>query len=175
MIVVCDTSPLNYLVLIQHVDVLPSLFGRVVAPPAVLDELQHPGAPAPVRAWASTPPTWLEVRAPGSIDPSLRLGPGEAEAISLARELGADAVLIDERKALSVARQCGLFVTGTLGVLTIAAEKGLLALPDAIAALRQTSFRASDELLDEMLRRDRQRTESPELGRPTQEQPQPAP
>ena len=161
MIVVSDTSPLNYLVLIQHVEVLPALFGRVVAPPAVLDELQHPGTPAAVRAWAAAPPGWLEVRAPASIDPGLRLGPGEAEAISLARELKADAVLIDERKALTVARQCGLFVTGTLGVLEIAAEKGLIVLAEAIAALRRTSFRVSDEILDEVLRRDRKRALGP--------------
>ena len=51
MIVVSDTSPLNYLVLIEHSRVLPLLFGRVIAPPAVIAELQHPGAPAVVRAW----------------------------------------------------------------------------------------------------------------------------
>ena len=151
MIVVSDTSPLNYLVLVQHQDVLPALFGRVLAPPAVIAELQHPGAPAVVRSWASTPPPWLEVRAPAMVDPDLELGPGEAEAISLARELKADVVLIDERKAFTVARQCGLFVTGTLGVLAIAAEKGLIALPEAIAALRRTSFRVSREVLDDLL------------------------
>ncbi len=157
MIVVSDTSPLSYLVLIQHADVLPALFGRVLAPPAVIAELRHPGTPAAVRAWAETAPAWLEVRAPASLDPTLQLGPGEVEAISLAREVKADAVLIDERKALTAARKCGLFVTGTLGVLEIAAEKGLIALPAAFAALRQTSFRVSDGLLDEMLPRDRQR------------------
>jgi len=158
VIVVSDTSPLNYLVLIQHADVLPLVFGRVLAPPAVIAELLHPGSPAVIQAWAQTPPTWLEVRAPAAIDPSLGLGPGETEAISLARELKADVVLIDERKGLAVARQCGLFVTGTLGVLGIAAEKELISLPSAIAALRQTSFRASDDLLNAMLQRDRERS-----------------
>lgn len=159
MIVVSDTSPLNYLVLIQHVNVLPSLFGRVVAPPAVVAELRHPGAPAAVRAWAAAPPEWLEVRSPASIDPSQGLGAGEAEAISLARELSADAVLIDERKALTVARQHGMFVTGTLGVLQIAAEKGLITLSEAILALRQTTFRASEKLLKEVLQREVDRQE----------------
>ena len=160
MIVVSDTSPLNYLVLIQHVDVLPSLFGRVMAPPAVVAELRHPGAPAAVRSWAAAPPEWLEVRSPASIDPSQGLGAGEAEAISLARELNADAVLIDERKALTVAREHGMFVTGTLGVLQIAAEKGLITLPEAILALRQTSFRASEELLNQVLKREADRKEN---------------
>jgi predicted nucleic acid-binding protein len=153
MIVVADTSPLNYLVLVQYQDVLPALFGRVLAPPAVIAELRHPGAPPAVRSWASTPPPWLEVRTPVNVDPDVKLGPGEAEAISLARELKADVVLIDERKAFTVARECGLFVTGTLGVLAIAAEKGLVSLPEVLAALRRTSFRVSREVLDELLGR----------------------
>ena len=44
MIVVSDTSPLNYLVLIEEVEVLPAIFGRVVVPPAVVEELQAPGS-----------------------------------------------------------------------------------------------------------------------------------
>jgi predicted nucleic acid-binding protein len=53
MIVVSDTSPLNYLVLIQRAEILPSLFGRIIAPPAVMGELQHPGAPTVVHAGAA--------------------------------------------------------------------------------------------------------------------------
>ena len=123
-----------------------------------MTELRHPGAPVAVRAWAASPPTWLEVRAPESIDPNVKLGPGETEAISLALELKADAVLIDERKGLMVARELGLFATGTLGVLEIAAEKGLIDLAWAIAILRQTTFRASGEVLDAMLQRDQKRS-----------------
>ncbi len=162
MIVVSDTSPLNYLVLIERAHLLPLLFGRVVAPPAVIAELQHPGAPAVVRAWAAGPPVWLEIRPPAGIDTTLGLGPGETEAISLARELHADAVLIGERRALTIARKAGLFVTGTLGVLVIAAERGLIDLAQAVAALKQTTFRVSDEVLDEVLQReaDRQRPRS---------------
>jgi predicted nucleic acid-binding protein len=53
MIVVSDTSPLNYLILIERVNVLPILFNRVVAPPAVVAELCHPEAPKVVADWAS--------------------------------------------------------------------------------------------------------------------------
>jgi len=158
VIVVSDTSPLNCPVFTQHADVLPSLFGRVLVPPAVLAELLHPGTPTAIRAWAQAPPAWLEVRAPAAIDVTLGLGPGEMEANSLAREAKADVVLIDERKGLTVARRCGLFVTGTLGVLEIAAEKALISLPAAIAALRRTTFRVSEELLEAMLQRDRERS-----------------
>jgi predicted nucleic acid-binding protein len=157
MIVVSDTSPLNYLVLIEQVQVLPVLFGRVIVPPAVMAELQHAGAPDVVRAWAASPPPWLEIQPPARIEPLLGLGAGETQAIRLAQELLADAILIDERRAATIARQAGLFVTGTLGVLEIAAERGLIDVVQTIAALRQTTFRVSDEVLDGVLQRDANR------------------
>lgn len=98
MIVIADTSPVNYLVLIQEADLLPRLFGQVLIPPAVFAELKDPQAPPPVRAWLATAPLWLQVH-------SLRLHPdpaldyldaGEREAIALAMELKADQVLMDE-------------------------------------------------------------------------------
>jgi predicted nucleic acid-binding protein len=75
MIVVSDTTPLNYLILIDSAHVLPALFGRVYAPPAVIWELAHPRSPEPVRRWTDSLPEWLTVQEPTRIDPSLRLGP----------------------------------------------------------------------------------------------------
>jgi predicted nucleic acid-binding protein len=97
VIVVCDTSPINYLVLIGHIDVLFSLFREVVIPSAVFSELKHARTPQEVRQWIAQPPAWLQVRSPTSVDPSLRLGRGETEAISLALELKADLLLMDDR------------------------------------------------------------------------------
>ena len=88
---------------------------------------------------------------------ALALGAGEAEAIGLAQELHADYLLIDERKASLIARRLGLTVTGTLTVLSLAAEKDLLSLPAAIAALRQTNFRGPADLIAELLKQDEQR------------------
>jgi predicted nucleic acid-binding protein len=157
MIVVSDTSPLNYLALIGQADVLPALFGRVFIPPAVLAELRQSGAPQVVADWAATPPTWLEIMAPLAIDSQLPLGRGETEAIALAQQLKANQLLIDERKAVVIARQLGLAVTGTLGVLSLAAEKELLILSEVITALQQTNFRAPADLIKELLQRDEQR------------------
>lgn len=56
MIVVADTSPLNYLVLIDAVDLLPDLFGTVLIPEAAFKELKHPQTPAKVRDWILSPP-----------------------------------------------------------------------------------------------------------------------
>jgi predicted nucleic acid-binding protein len=61
--------------------------------------------------------------------------------------------LIDERKAVGIARECGLLVTGTLGVLALAAEAKFVDLNASIRRLLQTNFRASPKLIDELLRR----------------------
>lgn len=153
MIAVSDTSPLNYLVLIGHVNVFPKLFGRIVTPPAVIAELMHPGAPPSVLAWAAAP-LWLEIVRPSAIESTLGLGAGETEAISVARELNTDMLLIDERKAKAVAHRLGLRVSGTLNVLALAAERQLLDLTSAIAVLRKTTFREPTKLVEGLLERE---------------------
>ena len=115
MIVVSDTSPLNYLVLIGYVEILPKLFGRVLVPPVVLQELQHSKAPASVRDWAKNPPDWLEVQMAKSKQKIADLGAGESEAIALAQETRADLILIDERAGATIAKKFGLQDIGTLG------------------------------------------------------------
>jgi len=154
VIVVSDTSPLNYLVWIGQVELLPALFDRVVVPPAVLRELQHGGAPVDVRSWASHLPRWLESQTPKSGPRFEVLGEGENEAIALAVQMGVELLLVDERLAANVARSLGLKATGTLGVLDWAAERKLIELPSVLTLLRQTNFRCSDRLYADLLRRD---------------------
>lgn len=64
MLVIANTSPLHYLVLIDHPAILPTLFGRVLIPPAVVEELQRPHTPTAVSVWMASPPGWLEMRTP---------------------------------------------------------------------------------------------------------------
>ena len=59
MRVIADTTPLRYLVVLGHVDLLPALFGQILTPPAVAGELYHPKAPAVVRAWIAHLPGWI--------------------------------------------------------------------------------------------------------------------
>jgi predicted nucleic acid-binding protein len=153
--VVSDTSPICYLLLIGHVDILPALFGGIAAPRAVRDELAHPGAAPSVRHWIASPPDWLAVRtAPVEPAPDLaRLHMGEREAILLATSLSADLLLVDEKRARQAAQERGIAVTGLLGVLDMAAERGLLALPEAVESLRRTSFRVEPRLLKLLLDR----------------------
>src|SRR6202035_4714806 len=98
MIVVADTSPLNYLILIDEVSLLAALFGRVLLPTAVAQELSQPNAPIKGREWMSKMPAWAEVRSVTiATNPMLmRLDRGEREAIQLALEAGVKTVLIDE-------------------------------------------------------------------------------
>ena len=114
--------------------------------------------------WAKSPPAWLEVRSPQETPHFPGLGPGESAAIALAQQEHAAALLIDERDGTAVARQLGLVVTGTLAILSLAAERGLLSLPAAFVALRQTTFRGPWKLMDEMLRIDAARHSAERRG-----------
>ena len=90
-LVIADTTPLNYLILIQQIQLLPTLFERVFIPAAVRDELRHNDAPTVVREWVAVLPAWLEVTDPTTrtTDPTLdRLDEGERAAIQLARRAG---------------------------------------------------------------------------------------
>lgn len=154
MIVVADTSPINYLVLIGQSQILADMFGQVIIPEAVLIELSAPETPEEVRQWLAARPSWLIVRHASSIVASLAdLELGEQEAISLATELSANLVVIDDYRGRQAAQKLGLSVTGTLGVLVRSASVGLLNLRDAIDRLRATTFHASPNLLEEILHR----------------------
>ncbi len=155
MIVIADTGPINYLILIGEIQVLPELYQRVTIPRSVCEELCRPGAPEPVRTWSAQPPSWLEVRTPtGSPDPDLlRLDAGERDAILLAEELAAE-IIIDEIRGRREAQRRRIPFTGTLGVLVAGAELGLLDLRNAVDRLRQTSFHISAKILERLLERE---------------------
>lgn len=146
MKIVSDSSPLHYLILIGKVDLLRVLFGTIVIPRCVQEELECPGAPPAVREWFSAMPTWACVCAVVAAYPSLPLGKGESEAIYLATELHADAVLLDDKKARRIAQEHGLAVAGTLAILRAAHDRGLVQLPEVIRDLRQCGFRMSEKL-----------------------------
>jgi predicted nucleic acid-binding protein len=157
--IAADTTPLNYLVLIEAVEILPQLDGIVRIPPAVRDELAHPNTPLRVRTWIAQPPSWLRIVTLNlPVDPVLLgLDAGEREAIALASELRAELLLIDERDGASAARQRGLLVTGTLAVLDLAAARGWVDLRTMFERLRQTTFRPPLRLMASMLEQDARR------------------
>lgn len=75
----------------------------------------------------------------------------------LAERLQADILLMDDRKGVQAARKRGLRVTGTLGLLDLAARNGIVDFNDSVARLRQTNFRIQQPVLDALLQRRRDR------------------
>lgn len=160
-VVVSDTSPLHYLILCGVEQILPQLFERVVIPPTVFAELQHPQTPAPVQAWMRALPTWVSVESPTALDPTLDVDAGELEAICLALEISATVVLMDDRAGRHAAAQCGLAVIGTLGLLEQAAARGLIDLPLTLERLQRTNARVDPRLVEALIQRHAARSPAP--------------
>jgi predicted nucleic acid-binding protein len=133
MIVISDTGPLRYLAVLGHAELLPQLFAQILCPSDIISECQHPKAPDALRALITAQPEWLVIRDPQNVGPELacQLDKGEAAAISLAQEVGADFV-----------------VAGTLKILALAAQRGLLDYHATVSELRTTTnFRVSDAVV----------------------------
>lgn len=158
MLVVSNTSPILNLAIINQLFLLQQQFGKVLIPKAVVEELKisenRPGSAIIQDAIASG---WIEVQE--AHDQSLTrllkqtLDQGESEAISLALELNADWILLDEREGRKTAKFLGLQVTGILGILLRAEQDGQLeSLPVAINNLiHQAGFRIAPNLLKRIL------------------------
>ncbi|MDZ4802851.1 MAG: DUF3368 domain-containing protein [Bryobacteraceae bacterium] len=150
MIVVADSGPLHYLLLIDQIELLRRFYGQVVIPDAVANQLSAANSPVTVSTWMALPPEWAVVTAVSldqieSVTDELDLG--ERAAIALAGFLRADLLLIDEAAGRVEAKRRNLRVTGTLGVLRAAAEQGIVNIPDVLDKLRQTSFYADEVLV----------------------------
>jgi len=149
MLVVSDTSPVTALLQIGQAGLLTTLFGHVVIPPTVKHEL--------LRFHASLPENFeiRPIRDRQAVE-ALRqdLDQGEAEAIVLAEECQADYLLIDEKRARSVAEARGLRVVGLLGVLLIAKDKRHISSVTAILAELESraGFFVSDTVKQIVLR-----------------------
>jgi predicted nucleic acid-binding protein len=152
MIVVADASPLVVLAKIGLTEILPKLFGKVIIPLAVYDELLAPRRPENVRNYFATRPTWIDIRTPHTTLVIPDLHEGETAALALAIELHADLVLVDERAAYRAAVERHLAAVGTIRVLERAAEAGLVDLAVAFEAVKQTDFWLPAGLLDGRLK-----------------------
>ena len=127
-LVVSDTSPIRALAHLNQLGLLARLFGQVLVPPAVEVELASPPAGLPkvnVRTLQG-----VQVRAPQNRQRVLEfmqtLDPGESEALALALEIHADALLIDEAAGRAMAQEVGLRPIGVLGILLRAKQRNLI-------------------------------------------------
>lgn len=149
------------LVVIGHVDILPTMFREVLIPPEAALELASPRRPPEVRTVIAPPAPWLRILAPSSIETIPGLDAGETAAIALAAEVHAGRLIIDEYRGRKAATERGLNVVGTVGVLELAAEMGLINLRRAFERVKQTDFWISHKLLDERLDRFLHRKKTP--------------
>lgn len=153
MIVIADTSPLNYLILIEQAELLHRLFGAVIIPRTVFDELCDTGASIQVRNWTQNLPVWIQVKNTTLTSQTLldNLDDGEKEAILLAQELSADLLLLDDKQGRRAALELGIAITGTIGILDRAAQLGLIDLKVELEKLKDTSFYVSEEITRKLL------------------------
>lgn len=156
MLVVSDSSPLNFLIRLGCEEVLHALFGRVLIPPTVQEELSRPTTPQVVRDFIASKPAWLEVRSPTSIEHIPKLDAGEEAAISLAREVKADVLLMDEKAGRQAAAQRGFATIGLLGILDRADERGLIDF-EVIHSKLPADYRIDPALVEATLERSRLR------------------
>lgn len=153
-VVIADTGPINYLILIDCIHIFPRLFTHVVLPAAVVRELSDRNAPHSVRAWIGAPPDWVEIYRRQDDSRLLPgLGSGESEAIRLSEELQPGVLLMDDRRGAAAAAARGLRVAGTLGILARAADAGIIDLAAAFSSLTETNFRYQQRMLDALLKR----------------------
>jgi predicted nucleic acid-binding protein len=153
-VIVSDTSPIRYLVLIEEVYLLEKLYGHILIPDTVAKELTTERTPPAVRDWMQAPPPWVEIKPLVQVvhDPiSSALHPGERQAIHIALQLQADLVLMDDRAGVEDARRLGLTVTGTLGILARDADLGWINLRSSLDRLSHTNFRAHPRLVAHLL------------------------
>ncbi|APB34751.1 Putative nucleic acid-binding protein, contains PIN domain [Gloeomargarita lithophora Alchichica-D10] len=158
MIVISDTSAITNLAVIDQLKLLPLLYGQVIIPEAVYRELVDIDPPVPGGVEVQIA-TWLEVKLIKNrevverLQSEVRLDTGESEAIALALEIGADLLLIDERRGRTEANRLGIKITGLLGILVEAKRKGLIvAVKPLMDALIATSeFRVSSALYNQIL------------------------
>lgn len=155
MIVVADTGPIHYLILIEAIDILHPLYDSVLVPQTVSEELKIDSAPEAVRAWMKHPPVWFQSRPDPISDPPLseKLDPGERAAIALALSIPSDRLLIDDWAGRVEAERKHLKITGTLGVLAEGHKRNLVDFESALARLALTNFYVSADLVDKLRRR----------------------
>ena len=156
MIVVSNTTPLIGLAVLQRFDLLRQLFGEIHIPQAVYSEAVVAGRQVGGAKREVSTATWIHtvaVKDRLAVEVLLdELDLGEAETIILARELGAEWVLMDEKKGRRKLTQLGIPKIGTVGILLKAKQIGLLpVVQPELEKLRQQSFSISQAVIDTVL------------------------
>ena len=153
MIVVSDTSPITNLIQIGCLNLLNVVFGKIIIPQTVYNELCELADQKKILADQD----WISVIAAEnrSVITQLEanLDKGEAEAIALAIELQSDFLIIDEIKGRTIAENMGIKIVGLLGTLLKAKELGYLSeLKPKLEQLVKLGFRINPRLYEHVLK-----------------------
>jgi len=142
-VIVSDTSCLILFYKIGELDLLKKIFGKLHITDTVLKEFKQPV------------PDWIDiVQLKTDVHKGLSgfLDPGEATSIALASEYEESLLIIDEIKGRKAAKEMGISVTGSLGVLVAAKIKGhIQTVKPLIEKIQKTNFRISEELINRVL------------------------
>ncbi len=145
MILVADSSALITLAIVDQLHILKSLFEKIYIPKAVCDEITVKYKTEAIRLQNFCDGK-VKVVNQNFVFP-VSLGSGETEAMTLYKELHADFLLCDDKKARKYAESFSIHTVGSLGILLKAKEKGLI---DTISPLLDI-LRKSDIFINEKL------------------------
>ena len=152
---ISNTGPLLALSGAGHLDLLYSLYARVLIPDAVDHELRQGGGKSfglsdYLRA------EWIQVHPIPTVDPLLlsQLDKGEAAVIALALKIGSASLLIDERRARKIARTVYVLnVLGTVRILLESKKAGLIEkVDDVLIAMRDNGYWIHEDIVDYALK-----------------------
>ncbi len=152
--VVCDTTPIISLLKISQLDLLQKLYGEILIPRAVFEEVEagkekNYYSDLSKLSWI----TVVDIANEGAVKSFLDLDAGEAESILLATELQADLILLDEKLGRFHAKRLGLKVTGTIGVLVKAKSEGLIpGIKQLLSELQERGVWIGENLKDEIIK-----------------------
>jgi predicted nucleic acid-binding protein len=143
-VVISDTSCFIAFDRINKLEILQLVFGTVLTTPRVMQE------------FGKNLPAWITLKEATNQDKLIELegilDKGEASAIALALEIPGALIIIDEKKGRKIAKSLDLEVIGSLKVLLIAKQKGIIrAIHPIIQELESKNFRFSNELLEQAL------------------------
>lgn len=156
MIVVSDTTPLITLLKVNHIDLLRLYFGEVQIPKAVFDELTSDKRFL-LEAEQIRSSDFIRVvelndeKTVNVLRRATGLDLGESEAIVLSDEIKADLLLMDEAKGRDVAKQMGLNIMGTIGLLMASYQSGIISaedIRDCIDIIRTSGRHISEKYLN---------------------------
>ncbi|MBR4459655.1 MAG: DUF3368 domain-containing protein [Clostridia bacterium] len=149
--VIVNTTPLIAFSNAGCLDLLRKLYGEIVIPQAVMDEIVR----EPARTMVSESPWILKRSLSGEYEPGLfraKLHAGEVEVMLLAKEIGADLVVMDDNAAKKTAKFMGFRVTGSLGVLLRAKREGCIPMVKPIlSAMIADGFFIDEKIIRYML------------------------